>query len=648
MRRPIPFVLASILFIVSLYFSAFQQKDLEPIQQVKNQYVAGLQKTQDAIDNLIIKSRALSDKKKSIEELRNALIETRLSYKSIEFLAAKVDPIYIKNNINGAPLPSLEPKVPVPTRLDPIGLQVLDEMIFADEVLETKSEIITLSTGLKSDFDRFAERQKKLFIYDRTVFTAIRTELVRIFTLGITGFDTPASGNAMPEAKTTMISIREALTPYTDYFNGVRAGLGDELNESADQAIAYIEQNMDFDSFDRLTFYRDYIRPLDKLVLEAHKKSGIELPREYTRHVQSVVYENSELFSEDYLNPYFYTRLTESDDNPEIAELGKTLFYDPVLSVNNERSCASCHKPEMAFTDGAKKSVAKDFLGSVDRNAPTLLNTVYADRYFHDMRAFNLEVVLEHVVTNREEFSLGLIQLEEKLKKSKEYQEWFDKAFKNSQYQGINAQSITAAMTSYLKTLNTFDSEFDKYVRAETASIDESVRNGFNLFMGKAACGTCHFAPVFNGTVPPEYHESESEILGTPEFNDPENMHIDPDEGRYRGISKEKVNFYRFSFKTPTVRNVELTAPYMHNGVYTTLEEVMDFYNKGGGEGLGYEVPNQTLPFDNLNLTNKEQGDIIAFMRALTDTSGTTSVPVSLPSFENNPEWNERIIGGVY
>jgi cytochrome c peroxidase len=302
----------------------------------------------------------------------------------------------------------------------------------------------------------------------------------------------------------------------------------------------------------------------------------------------------------------------------------------------------------MAFTDGAKKSVAKDFLGSVDRNAPTLLNTVYADRYFHDMRAFNLEVVLEHVVTNREEFSLGLIQLEEKLKKSKEYREWFNRAFQGTKYNGINAQSITAAMTSYLKTLNTFDSEFDRYVRAETSSIDESVRNGFNLFMGKAACGTCHFAPVFNGTVPPDYHESESEILGTPEFNDPEDMHIDPDEGRYRGISKEKVDFYRFSFKTPTVRNIELTAPYMHNGVYATLEEVMDFYNKGGGEGFGYEVPNQTLPFDNLNLTDKEQGDIIAFMLTLTDTSGTTSVPKSLPEFENNPEWNKRVVGGVY
>ncbi|MEQ8560349.1 MAG: cytochrome C peroxidase, partial [Cytophagales bacterium] len=153
---------------------------------------------------------------------------------------------------------------------------------------------------------------------------------------------------------------------------------------------------------------------------------------------------------------------------------------------------------------------------------------------------------------------------------------------------------------------------------------------------------------VFNGTVPPYYRESESEILGVPAENEPANFKLDPDEGRYRGIAKEKINFYRFSFKTPSVRNVSLTAPYMHNGVYNTLEEVMDFYNNGGGEGLGYEVPNQTLPFDNLGLSEKEQTDIIAFMNSLTDTSEMTSIPTQLPVFEGKPNLNKRKIGGLY
>ncbi len=97
-----------------------------------------------------------------------------------------------------------------------------------------------------------------------------------------------------------------------------------------------------------------------------------------------------------------------------------------------------------------------------------------------------------------------------------------------------------------------------------------------------------------------------------------------------------------------TVRNAALTAPYMHNGVYTTLEEVVDFYNKGGGQGLGLEVPYQTLPFDNLSLNEQEIKDLVKFMEALTDTTGLTQRPRVLPTFENKPAWNKRKIGGVY
>ena len=96
------------------------------------------------------------------------------------------------------------------------------------------------------------------------------------------------------------------------------------------------------------------------------------------------------------------------------------------------------------------------------------------------------------------------------------------------------------------------------------------------------------------------------------------------------------------SFKTTTVRNIALTAPYMHNGVYETLEEVVDFYNKGGGAGLGLDLAYQTLPDTPLNLNEQEKRDLITFMEALTDTSGMTAVPVNLPLFENHPEWNDR------
>jgi cytochrome c peroxidase len=201
---------------------------------------------------------------------------------------------------------------------------------------------------------------------------------------------------------------------------------------------------------------------------------------------------------------------------------------------------------------------------------------------------------------------------------------------------------------AYLKTLTSFNSKFDKNIRNEEKTLSQQEIKGFNLFMGKAVCATCHFPPTFTGLVPPYYGENESEVLGVPATTDTVNAVVDPDVGRLGGQMLEKVPFNNHAFKTVTVRNIELTAPYMHNGVYKTLEEVVDFYNKGGGQGLGIELENQTLPFDNLSLTKGEQEAIIAFMKTLTDTTGLTSVPTTLPKFENNPDWNKRKIGGEY
>jgi cytochrome c peroxidase len=171
----------------------------------------------------------------------------------------------------------------------------------------------------------------------------------------------------------------------------------------------------------------------------------------------------------------------------------------------------------------------------------------------------------------------------------------------------------------YIRSLARWNSPFDRYARGETDALDPAARRGFNLFMGKAACATCHFPPAFNGVVPPRYIETESEVLGVPEKFPATPLVLDPDPGR--GIVHLNPIFQN-AFKTPTVRNVALTAPYMHNGSMETLEDVMDFYNAGGGAGLGLDVPNQTLPTDSLGLTRREMDDVIAFMKALTDTTG--------------------------
>ena len=168
------------------------------------------------------------------------------------------------------------------------------------------------------------------------------------------------------------------------------------------------------------------------------------------------------------------------------------------------------------------------------------------------------------------------------------------------------------AIGSYIRSLVFLNSRFDEYMRGSNSAMNRDEINGFNLFMGKAKCATCHFMPMFSGVFPPRFIKMEMEVIGVPGKRG-ENK-IDPDEGRY-GIVK--VESQRHAFKIPTVRNASLTAPYMHNGVFSTLDQVVDFYNKGGGAGLGIHLANQTLPTDTLGLTVKETNEIIAFIKTL-------------------------------
>ena len=125
--------------------------------------------------------------------------------------------------------------------------------------------------------------------------------------------------------------------------------------------------------------------------------------------------------------------------------------------------------------------------------------------------------------------------------------------------------------------------------------------------------------PLFSGAKPPRYYYNESEVIGVPGKNTRVNAKLDTDEGRFTVTG---IPIHKYAFKTSTLRNIALTAPYMHNGVFKTLEEVLEFYNNGGGRGLKIAPKNQTLPFEKLNLTVPEQRNIISFLKTLTDTGG--------------------------
>lgn len=645
-------VITSLLLALALSFTAFTSKPsgtYESItENIRQSYIYGLDAFYEEVKVLNQMAGQLADGEVQIESLRTQLFTTRDAFKKIEFLAAYYDDEFISLYVNGAPLPRIT-KDDNRSITQPKGLQILEENIFADE--PDASEIKALTGDLQTHVKAFLSIQRVPPLYDRYVFEASRFELIRIFSLGLTGFDTPITLRGIEESQTALKAVRDAISLYDGLVSERNPGLAEEISNNFEGALTYLEENQDFDSFDRLSFLTKYLNPLFRDLLKAHKVLGIETIEETAPAGQkfSFNYDAENIFSNDLINPFFYTEQIESQYSDEVVELGKLLFFDPILSDKAERSCASCHQPEKAFTDGRRKSLARGFDGTVDRNSPTLLNAVYSSRYFYDLRAEKLEKQIHHVLFDDREFNTDFFQVISRLSKSEEYRMYFAELFPQFGANPINRYSIATAISSYIISLRGWDSPFDQYVRGEKKELPENVKRGFNLFMGKAGCGTCHFAPTFNGLVPPLYQENESEILGVPDSKGPQNMKLDEDPGRFLGLLQEQFEIYLHSFKTVTVRNIEKTAPYMHNGVYDKLEEVMDFYNKGGGAGMGLEVPYQTLPPDPLDLSEGEIADMIAFMKALTNTDlDRHTKPKKLPAFPEGSKFNNRVVGGVY
>ena len=181
----------------------------------------------------------------------------------------------------------------------------------------------------------------------------------------------------------------------------------------------------------------------------------------------------------------------------------------------------------------------------------------------------------------------------------------------------ISPLHLRQALAAYVRSLVALNSRFDRATRGDTALLTPVEKRGFNLFMGKAACGTCHFAPLFSGDTPPLYHASDVEVIGTP-VSPMHPAQLDADSGRAR---LDHLPSHLRAFKTPSLRNVALTAPYMHHGRFATLDEVLRFYDGGGGLGAGAKLTNQTLSGDSLHLTSDERRAIIAFLGTLTDTA---------------------------
>ncbi len=296
------------------------------------------------------------------------------------------------------------------------------------------------------------------------------------------------------------------------------------------------------------------------------------------------------------------------EDNPLSAakiELGKMLYFDGRLSADGTISCATCHDPTKGFTDQAAVSTGIDGQKG-GRSAPTVINTGFIHFQFWDGRAPSLEEQAKGPIENPIEMGTTHEAVVEKLSKVEGYKPLFNAAFGSEE---VTIDRIAMAIASFERTVLSGNSAWDRYVyNRDESALSESARRGLELFEGKALCTRCHVG--FNLT------DSLFHNLGV--GMDAE----EPDLGRYVVTKQEKD---KGAFKTPTLRDISKTAPYMHDGSVATLEEVIELYDRGG-------EPNEWLDpkMEKLGLTDQEKADLLAFMLSL-DGDWKIAAPEKLP-----------------
>ncbi|UII20401.1 cytochrome-c peroxidase [Fulvivirga ligni] len=538
----------------------------------------------------------------STDENKNLLKAARKYFKNVEHYA-----LYIQEEaarkVNGPALPVFREdngKV-----LPPVGFQIMAEHIFSEDYNPKQFEYeINVTIGFLNTLKK--QTANTPFIPKR-YFISSEYQLLNILSWSITGFDTPTAQIGLEEAMSSLNSFKTIyIHTLSDTIQSIDNSLDQKLQSSIEEAMSYLAENNDFKTFNRYKFIREKFNPITRTWLEVRKASGLWKDD----HSTALNLNSPTFFEENTFNIDNFRSSANREPSDAKIRLGKQLFLDPKLSKNGKTACVSCHIPEYAYSDQLAKAVDNNQV-ELERNTPTLINSIFQRRFFWDARSENMEQQINNVFVNKREFNSEVHQISTEILDDSTYARQMNEVFgrvRNDNY------DIIKAISSYVSSLNSFNSKFDRNMRNEESTFSDQEVQGMNLFMGKALCASCHFVPLFNGTVPPVYSDTEREILGVPE--DATNKSLDNDIGFYNAY---KEDVHKYMFKTPTIRNVEYTAPYMHNGAYTTLEEVMDFYNKGGGNGLGFNVEYQTLPFDSLSLSNEDQQAIIAFMKTLSD-----------------------------
>lgn len=579
-----------------------------------------------------------------------------MDYKRIEFF---MDYFFESSSLIYNRPAKVEVDEPYMEYQEPSGFQVMEVLLFEDHPFLHKADLLEQAELLASSAEDLNSLLYKFEGTDKEILESVRLELIRVITLSITGYDAPELKTGIRESWQSLSAIQKILMPYVQTYP-VR---GAKLSVILNRALTYLKLNPVFDTFNRMEFLTHYALPLQE-----HLGSFIAGTNLSINNKSILNYEAKNIFSPDAIPQEVFIGMNATSDS-KIA-LGKKLFMEKALSGDMRRNCASCHHPDRYFSEGLKTSLAIGDSTFVQRNAPTLFYAGFQYAQFWDGRVKTLPEQIKAVIANPSEMNGVHTVVIENLRKNGAYVRAFQNAFPaakmgnaskadnalkpnaavktrvalkvddvlktNDTSKGnsawkidatlktevalntdpVNMQNLSEALAAYIMGLSPRNSAFDRYIAGDKKAMDEQQLKGFNLFMGKGQCGSCHFAPLFNGLIPPLYKRTEYENLGVPMNDDFIHLQKDTDKGRFGYFP---ISYYDGAFKTPSVRNSEKTGPYMHNGVFKDLEKVVEFYNQGGGAGLHLTTPQQTLSVKPLNLSVKEVRQIVAFIHSLTD-----------------------------
>ncbi len=309
----------------------------------------------------------------------------------------------------------------------------------------------------------------------------------------------------------------------------------------------------------------------------------------------------------------------DNANNPAKVELGKILFYDPRLSTSQQVACASCHDPQLGWGDGKRVAFGHDRKTGA-RNAMSLWNTAYYKYLFWDGRANSLEDQAQGPVQDHLEMNENLGDMEKRVKSFEGYKPLFEKAFGNNE---INLEKIFKAIGTFERTIVSPPSRFDNFIQGKKESLTDDEVLGLHLFRTKARCVNCHNGGLFSDN---QFHNDGQTLFASP----------NEDLGRYKA-TKNLADVGKF--KTPSLREMVNTGPWMHHGNFPTLKDVIFFYNlgnpapmpksyKGGRDSL---IPVTSPLLQKLNLSDKEINALLAFLQSITTTPRRLNPPQDFP-----------------